>query len=229
MYSTLYEYVQYGYCVQYLKTLSLFTEQDFESFQYLLEFALALQHQVPPNTTAASYIEQLRSEYQSLPAENDSDISSIGSGSSNGTGGGTSLAPSSSGRTGQTGRTGRTVGPRSDRSDALSVVSSLTGATTPSSGYGSLGVSSSSATSSLMQRPRQQTSSGAGPRTNRPPGFHPEAYETSASTSGISPTPAANRSDSNSSRQSTRSNGSDSSDRIFTGTVTSKRILTMPG
>ena len=69
-------YVRYGINFQCL-------EQDFESFQDLLEFALVLQSQVPLNTTTASYVEQLR---QAFPAERDSAYGSSIAGSSIGSG-----------------------------------------------------------------------------------------------------------------------------------------------
>ena len=54
-------------------------EQDFDSFQDLLEFALALQQQIPLNTTPASFVEQLRNEFS---AERDSAYASSITGSS---------------------------------------------------------------------------------------------------------------------------------------------------
>ena len=175
------------------------SEQDFDSFQDLLEFVLALQQQIPLNTTPASFVEQLRNEFS---AERDSAYSSSITGSSIGS---AIAAPS--------------ISNRSDAFTLSSVASSgrNDGGSTASSGYSSAlssGFSSSgSSTCSSLNRPLrpsqpQQLQLVPEERSTRGPGnFRREAGMLQQSAPATSSRTEA-RWDSNSSRQSTQSTGS---------------------
>ena len=158
-------------------------EQDFDSFQDLLEFVLALQQQIPLNTTPASFVEQLRNEF---PAERDSAYASSITGSSFGS---MIAAPSISNRSDAF--TVSSVA-SSGRNDAGSIASSGYSSAL-SSGYSSSGSSTgSSLNRPLHSSPPQQLQLVPEERSTRGPGnLRREA--------GMA------RSDSNSSRQSTGS------------------------
>ena len=114
----------------------------FRNFQDLLEFVLALKQQIPLDTTPASFVEQMRSEFPSIPANRDSAYASSVTGSSNGSAIGT---PSDSGQSG--------LFPMSLLA-ARSVASA--GRSTVSSGYSNLHSGSSSNSSSTTSSSRDE-------------------------------------------------------------------------